>query len=135
MVLSIDLFRPDKGGDPEKMRQNQIARYKDPLQVDFVVAKDEEWRKLRHHGDGLNKAKNVCSKTIGEKMKNKEPQGTIIENPLILQFHGNIILWIECQRRQYRNTQGDKIKRSDGAYAGSTKAPFSVADQKSDQVC
>ena len=75
MVLSIDLFRPDKGGDPEKMRQNQINRYKDPRLVDQIVEKDEEWRKLRHHGDGLNKAKNVCSKTIGEKMKKKEPQG------------------------------------------------------------
>lgn len=75
MVLSIDLFRPERGGDPEKMRKNQIARYKDPRLVDTIVEKDEEWRKLRFNGDGLNKAKNVCSKTIGEKMKNKEPQG------------------------------------------------------------
>jgi seryl-tRNA synthetase len=75
MVLSIDLFRPERGGDPAKMRENQIKRYKDPLLVDTIVAKDEEWRKLRFLGDGLNKAKNVCSKAIGEKMKNKEPQG------------------------------------------------------------
>lgn len=75
MVLSIDLFRPEKGGDPAKMRQNQIDRYKDPKLVDIIVEKDEEWRKLRFLGDGLNKAKNLCSKSIGEKMKNKEPQG------------------------------------------------------------
>ena len=75
MVLSIDLFRPEKGGDPAKMRENQIKRYKDPKLVDVIVAKDEEWRKLRFRGDGLNKVKNICSKSIGEKMKNKEPQG------------------------------------------------------------
>ncbi|CAF0728653.1 unnamed protein product [Brachionus calyciflorus] len=76
MVLSIDLFRPDRGGDPEKMRENQTKRYKDPKLVDLIVAKDEEWRKLRFRADGYNKFKNLTSKTIGEKMKNKEPQGT-----------------------------------------------------------
>lgn len=75
MVLSIDLFRPERGGDPAKMRENQIKRYKDPTLVDLVVEKDAKWRELRHRGDGLNKAKNVCSKAVGEKMKNKEPQG------------------------------------------------------------
>lgn len=76
MVLSIDLFRTDRGGDPEKMRENQTKRYKDPKLVDSIVSKDEEWRKLRFRADGYNKLKNLTSKTIGEKMKNKEPQGT-----------------------------------------------------------
>jgi seryl-tRNA synthetase len=30
MVLSIDLFRPERGGDPAKMKENQTKRYKDP---------------------------------------------------------------------------------------------------------
>lgn len=75
MVLSIDLFRPDKGGDPEKMRENQKKRYKDPKLVDLIVSKDEEWRKVRFNADTLNKLKNLCSKAVGEKMKKKEPQG------------------------------------------------------------
>lgn len=75
MVLSVDLFRPDRGGDPAKMRENQTKRYKDPKLVDKIVEKDEEWRKLRFHADTLNKLKNVCSKSIGEKMKSKEAQG------------------------------------------------------------
>lgn len=75
MVLSIDLFRPDRGGDPEKMRENQKKRYKDPKLVDLIVSKDEEWRKVRFNADSLNKLKNLCSKAIGEKMKKKEPQG------------------------------------------------------------
>ncbi len=75
MVLSIDLFRAEKGGDPAKMRENQTKRYKDPKLVDVVVEKDEEWRKCRFAGDGLNKIKNLASKAVGEKMKKKEAQG------------------------------------------------------------
>jgi len=75
MVLSIDLFRTEKGGDPAKMKENQTKRYKDPKLVDVIVEKDEEWRKIRFTGDSLNKLKNLASKTVGEKMKKKEPQG------------------------------------------------------------
>jgi hypothetical protein len=50
MVLSIDLFRPEKGGDPEKLRENQRKRFKDVKLVDEIVARDEEWRKLRYLG-------------------------------------------------------------------------------------
>ena len=77
MVLSIDLFRPDKGGDPEKIRENQRLRFKDTKLVDIIVEKDEEWRKLRFNGDTLNKVKRICSKVIGERMKNKEPEGDV----------------------------------------------------------
>lgn len=75
MVLDIELFRSDKGGDPDKIRQNQAKRFKDVTLVDKVVAHDTEWRKARYTGDLLNKLKNVCSKAIGEKMKKKEPVG------------------------------------------------------------
>lgn len=75
MVLDLDLFRNDKGGDPEKIRQNQKKRFKDVNLVDTVIEKDTLWRQLRHKADNWNKFKNVCSKEIGEKMKKKEPQG------------------------------------------------------------
>jgi hypothetical protein len=48
MTLDIDAFRPEKGGDPEKVRENQRKRFADPTMVDKVVASDESWRK----GDG-----------------------------------------------------------------------------------
>ncbi|GIX83310.1 hypothetical protein CEXT_657741 [Caerostris extrusa] len=75
MVLDIEAFRADKGGDPSKVRENQIKRFKDPALVDKVVEADNKWRKLRHDLDNWNKLKNVCSKEIGKKMKNKEPIG------------------------------------------------------------
>ncbi|KAF6719532.1 Serine--tRNA ligase, cytoplasmic [Oryzias melastigma] len=75
MVLDLDLFRTDKGGDPELIRETQRKRFKDVSLVDKLVAADTEWRKCRFTADNLNKAKNLCSKKIGEKMKKKEPVG------------------------------------------------------------
>ncbi|KAH3880422.1 probable serine--tRNA ligase, cytoplasmic [Dreissena polymorpha] len=75
MVLDIELFRSDKGGDPNKIRENQAKRFKDVTLVDKVVDHDNNWRKARYRADLLNKLKNVCSKAIGEKMKKKEPVG------------------------------------------------------------
>lgn len=75
MVLDLDLFRADKDGDPDKIRENQRKRYKDVGLVDTVVEQDTLWRRLRHEADNLNKLKNVCSKEIGLKMKSKEPVG------------------------------------------------------------
>ncbi|XP_014212402.1 serine--tRNA ligase, cytoplasmic [Copidosoma floridanum] len=74
MVLDLELFREDKGFEPEKVRENQRKRFKDVGLVDTVIDKDKTWRQLRHRADNLNKLKNVCSKEIGEKMKRKEPQ-------------------------------------------------------------
>jgi len=45
MVLDIELFRSDKGGDPEKIRQNQAKRFKDVTLVDRIVNHDTLWRK------------------------------------------------------------------------------------------
>lgn len=75
MVLDLELFRADKGGDPEKIKESQAKRFKDVTLVDKVVEADTEWRKLRYQADNLNKLKNLCSKMIGEKMKKKEPVG------------------------------------------------------------
>ena len=50
MVLDLDLFRADKGGDPEKMRDLQRKRYKKPEVVDQILEADEKWRRHRFLG-------------------------------------------------------------------------------------
>ena len=45
MVLDIDHFRAEKGGNPEKVRENQKKRFKDVSMVDKVLQSDEKWRK------------------------------------------------------------------------------------------
>lgn len=39
MVLDLDSFRSDKGGDPNKVRTNQEKRFKDLNLVETVIAK------------------------------------------------------------------------------------------------
>jgi len=75
MVLDLDLFRPDKGGNPDAIKENQKKRFKDLGMIDKITELDGKWRKLRFDADNWNKLKNLCSKTIGSKMKNKEPVG------------------------------------------------------------
>ncbi|GLG98784.1 Serine--tRNA ligase, cytoplasmic [Gryllus bimaculatus] len=73
MVLDLDLFRVEKGGSVENILKNQKNRFKDVALVETVVAKDSEWRQLRHELDYLNKQKNVCNKVTGEKIKASAP--------------------------------------------------------------
>ncbi|XP_065205154.1 serine--tRNA ligase, cytoplasmic [Planococcus citri] len=69
MGLDIELFRADKGGNPDLVRTSQKNRYKNVQLVDEVIEADSEWRTLRHKTDNFNKLKNTCSKAIGELMK------------------------------------------------------------------
>jgi len=75
MVLDIDQLRTEKGGDPEKVKENQRKRFKDPANVDKIIELDNSWRQARFEADNWNKLKNMASKAIGEKMKKKEPVG------------------------------------------------------------
>lgn len=45
MVLDLDLFRADKGGDPAMVRDMQRKRFKDPALVDALVRADGAWRR------------------------------------------------------------------------------------------
>lgn len=45
MVLDLDLFRADKGGDPAMVRDMQRKRFKDPALVDELVRVDGAWRR------------------------------------------------------------------------------------------
>ena len=47
MVLDVELFRTDKGGDPEKIKENQAKRFKDVTLIDNVVEADTKWRKCK----------------------------------------------------------------------------------------
>ena len=54
MVLDIDKFRPEKGGNPQTVKENQRKRFSDENMVNKIVDADENWRKgmlhyLLHH--------------------------------------------------------------------------------------
>ncbi|XP_067012001.2 probable serine--tRNA ligase, cytoplasmic [Anabrus simplex] len=90
MVLDLDLFRPEKGGDVEKLRKNQRDRFKDVGLIDQIVSKDLEWRKLRHQLDNLNRQRNLCNKVTGEKFKKQGRGNTDSSNKKVSDSFGDI---------------------------------------------
>ena len=93
MTLDIELFREEKGGDPDKMRENQKKRFKDIQLVETVIEQDKLWRQLRHQADGYNRLRNQISKAIGEKMKKKEEPGetAVDENLNLLEVNADTL--------------------------------------------
>ncbi len=74
MPIDINELRDYKGGDPEKWRKHQAARFKPVEWVDEVIAKDEEWRNEQNKLDNLRKDVNKLQKeVIAPKKKAKEP--------------------------------------------------------------
>uniref|UniRef100_A0A914R683 Serine-tRNA synthetase type1 N-terminal domain-containing protein n=1 Tax=Parascaris equorum TaxID=6256 RepID=A0A914R683_PAREQ len=49
MVLDMDMFREEKGGNPELIRESQRKRYKDVTLVDRVIDCDQKWRREEIH--------------------------------------------------------------------------------------
>jgi|EP00670_Eutreptiella_braarudii_P003472 seryl-tRNA synthetase len=80
-MLDILLFRQDKGGNPDLVRESQRRRCKDVGVVDKVIELDNEWRKLTGKVDNLRKNAGLCSKAVGEKKKKKEPDGEDLPIP------------------------------------------------------
>jgi len=72
MVLDIDLFRADKGHDPDKIRENAKKRFDDVNSVEEVIKLDVLWRQTKFNLDKLNKGKNRISKEYGMKLKQQK---------------------------------------------------------------
>ncbi|CAF1104498.1 unnamed protein product [Adineta steineri] len=81
MVLDIDLFRSEKGHDPQVVRDSQKKRYKKVELVDNVIDCDSQWRTVRFQADQWNKIKNLCGRTVGTKKQAKENEGDSEELP------------------------------------------------------
>jgi len=75
MVLDINLFRVDKGGNPDLVRESQRRRGADVGAVDAVIALDEAWRAARFKSDGHRKVLNQLSREVGECKKAKDEAG------------------------------------------------------------
>jgi len=71
-MLDINLFREEKGGNPELIRESQRRRYKDVGLVDKVIELDKAWRVKSFDRDQLKKDFNALNKQIATKRKAKE---------------------------------------------------------------
>ncbi|PJF18575.1 Seryl-trna synthetase [Paramicrosporidium saccamoebae] len=78
-MLDINLFRVDKGGKPELIKDSQRKRGASVELVDEIIELDKEWVKLRFVVDELNKEARQFQTLIAEKMKSKEDASELIE--------------------------------------------------------
>ncbi len=77
MGLDINLFRKEKGGDPEAVKASQKKRFRKQEDIDIVdqiVATDEEWRKKNFQVENLRKEHKVVLKKIADKKKESKGQ-------------------------------------------------------------
>ncbi|KAL7170640.1 hypothetical protein ACSBR2_035508 [Camellia fascicularis] len=65
-MLDINLFREDKGHNPEIIRESQRRRFANVDLVDEVIALDKEWRQRQFEYDGLRKDFNKINKEVGK---------------------------------------------------------------------
>ncbi|XP_078430837.1 seryl-tRNA synthetase / serine-tRNA ligase [Wolffia australiana] len=63
-MLDINLFREEKGGNPELIRESQRRRYKSVEIVDEVIRLDKEWRQRQFELDALRKDFNRINKEV-----------------------------------------------------------------------
>lgn len=81
-MLDINLFREEKGNNPEIIRESQRRRFADVGLVDEVIKLDKEWRQRQFELENLRKEFNKINKQIAqlriagedasEKIKNTE---------------------------------------------------------------
>merc|ERR1711935_798996 len=71
-MLDINLFREEKGGNPELVRASQRARYAPVEDVDRVIELDVAWRKVLQDCEQARKSKAQIQKKITPFKKAKE---------------------------------------------------------------
>ncbi|KAG8375150.1 hypothetical protein BUALT_Bualt10G0070500 [Buddleja alternifolia] len=77
-MLDINLFREEKGGNPEKIRESQRRRYANVDLVDEVIELDKVWRQRQFELDGLRTDRNKLSKEIARlKISGQDASGMI----------------------------------------------------------
>lgn len=77
-MLDINLFREDRGGNPELVRESQRRRFKDVSLVDEVLELDSEWRSVRYSLDNISKERNKLNSKMKEiKTKARNPDTAI----------------------------------------------------------
>ncbi|KAJ3116876.1 Cytosolic seryl-tRNA synthetase [Phlyctochytrium bullatum] len=87
MGLDINLFRVDRGGNPELVKESQRRRYQPEEEVDKIIELDNNWRKARHNADEKSKDLNAVQKQIQVLMKagKKDEAGELIKQKDALQ--------------------------------------------------
>jgi len=98
-MLDILLFREDKGGNPNLVRESQRRRYAPVEIVDEVIKLDKEWREKQHQLDNLRRDFGALNTEIGKKKKAKENADDLIAQvPALKQQIAQVE--VECDQKK-----------------------------------
>merc|ERR1712063_180796 len=81
-MLDIALFREEKGGNPDLIRESQRRRFESVELVDEVIAKDKEWRDARGELDDANAKMNKLGKEISKIMRETKGDKSAVASQL-----------------------------------------------------
>lgn len=104
-MLDINLFRVEKGGNPDLIRESQRKRNSSVELVDEIIALDKEWVKLRFDVDELNKESRQVQTFIAEKMKAKEDATELIEKREVVLKKKDEAMVAMNEKEKLRNTK------------------------------
>ncbi|XP_062144854.1 serine--tRNA ligase [Alnus glutinosa] len=79
-MLDINLFRVEKGGNPDLIRESQRRRFAKVELVDEVIKIDKEWRQLQFELENLRKDFNKINKQIAQLRIAGEDTSEMIKN-------------------------------------------------------
>jgi seryl-tRNA synthetase len=79
-MLDINLFRIEKGGNPELVRESQRKRFSSVEIVDEIITLDQAWIRHRFNVDELNKDINSLQLKIAEVKKSQKIKDKEISN-------------------------------------------------------
>ncbi|PKI74074.1 hypothetical protein CRG98_005552, partial [Punica granatum] len=65
-MLDINLFREEKGNNPERIRESQRRRFASVEIVDEIIALDKEWRQRQFELENLRKEFNKINKQVAQ---------------------------------------------------------------------
>ncbi|KAK4753210.1 hypothetical protein SAY87_022008 [Trapa incisa] len=65
-MLDINLFREEKGNNPERIRESQRRRFASVEIVDEIIALDKEWRQRQYELESLRKDFNKINKQVAQ---------------------------------------------------------------------
>ncbi|KAF8401663.1 hypothetical protein HHK36_012609 [Tetracentron sinense] len=79
-MLDINLFREDKGNNPELIRESQRRRFANVELVDEIIRLDKEWRQRQFEFDNLRKDFNKINKEVARLKISGEDATEMIKN-------------------------------------------------------
>ncbi|KAJ7297979.1 hypothetical protein O6H91_Y025000 [Diphasiastrum complanatum] len=77
-MLDINLFREEKGNDPERIRESQRRRFAPVEIVDEVIELDKAWRQRQYELENLRRDGNKIDKEVGKKKVAKEDASDLV---------------------------------------------------------